>query len=124
MLNSRGLAALIALALAPSAIGSALSAQISKADDLIELQKRVTDLNDAGKYKDATPPAEQWEALAKSRFGDQSAQHALALYYLGTLYMRQGRYSDAEPLLRHCFSERFKSTNARSGPIIQMSERI
>jgi CHAT domain-containing protein/Tfp pilus assembly protein PilF len=64
--------------------------------DLNTILKRQTQFMDAGDYASALVEARKAEALAKARFGVAHANYGVALFNLGSLYEKQGQYSEAE----------------------------
>src|SRR5262245_9758018 len=67
---------------------------------LDRLRSAVSRLPSQGKCADASPVAEQFAAVARQRRGEEHAELAAALAWLGLVYQAQGRYAEAEPLLR------------------------
>ena len=69
-----------------------------QADEATELNKRVIELYNAGRYSDALPIAQRVLAIRERTFGRDHPSVATALNNLALLYASQGRYADAEPL--------------------------
>src|SRR5262245_2472664 len=63
-----------------------------------ELDKRIIELYNAGRYADAIPVAQRVLALREKALGGNHPDVAKSLYHLAALYRNQGRYADAEPL--------------------------
>jgi hypothetical protein len=95
------LCAVVLAGLAALAIGiGSLGVRAQGADDLVVLQRRVSDLYDQGKYAEAIPLAERYVALARQKYGEEHAEFAAAISRLATLYKAQGRDAEAEPLYK------------------------
>jgi hypothetical protein len=73
--------------------GSTLLAQ--QADQASELEKRVIELYNAGRYSDAVPIAQRVLAIREKTLGRDHPDVALSLNNLAALYDSQGRYADA-----------------------------
>ena len=69
-------------------------------DELARLRTEVTQLHSQGKYTDAAPVAERYVAIARQKHGEQHAEFAEAISWLGSVYRDQGRIAEAEPLLK------------------------
>jgi CHAT domain-containing protein/Tfp pilus assembly protein PilF len=80
-------------------------AQSSEVD---ELNKRVIELYQAGKYAEAIPLAQQVLAIRENTLGPNDSAVATALNNLALLYHAQGRYADAEMLYRRALAIREK----------------
>jgi len=76
-------------------VSSAAAQQTNKAD---ELNKRVIELHNSGRYSDAIPIAQQVLAIREKARGRDHPDVAIALNNLALLYDNQGRYADAESL--------------------------
>jgi tetratricopeptide (TPR) repeat protein len=95
--------AVIALALLWS-----VSAVPALADELSDLNARVSALYKAGKYTEAAAVAERYVELAKALHGDHDPKYATAINWLATVFHGQGRYAEAEPLFKHALEIREK----------------
>ena len=83
-----------------------------QSQDLIELDKRVRALRDAGKYAEAIPLAEQLVKRVEAQLGKNHAATAAVLNTLANLYSRQGRTADAEQLSKRSLAIREKALGA------------
>jgi CHAT domain-containing protein/tetratricopeptide (TPR) repeat protein len=72
--------------------------------ELGDLAQKVQELEQARKYGEALPLAQQCVALARKRYGENNAAFATAIYLLGILYFDQARHADAEPLLKRALA--------------------
>ena len=99
-------------------LGSAEKGQAS--DDLIALRQQVRQLWSQGKYTEAIPVGERYVALARQRHGEQHAEFATAVAWLGVFYGAQGNYVEAEPLYKSALEIREK-TLAPSHPDLAQS---
>src|SRR3990170_305178 len=77
--------------------------------DLHELNQRVVDLYQAGKYVEATSIAESALSLAEQRFGFDHPSLGASLNNLAQLYTKQARYAEAEPLFRRSLAIKERS---------------
>jgi CHAT domain-containing protein/Flp pilus assembly protein TadD len=77
-----------------------LTALAQSKSALRALENRVSALEDAGKFGEAIPLAEQLLAGTEAQFGKTHTRTADALKWLAELYREQGRYSEAEPLYK------------------------
>jgi CHAT domain-containing protein len=68
------------------------------------LSNRVSDLYQAGKYREALPVAEQYAAAAKMRYGENAPQYALALGWQAGLLQATNHFPEAEPLYRRALA--------------------
>jgi CHAT domain-containing protein/tetratricopeptide (TPR) repeat protein len=66
-------------------------------DELARLRSEVSRLHGQGKYTDAASVAERYVALARQKHGEEHAEIAAALNWLGAVYQDQGRHTEAEP---------------------------
>jgi tetratricopeptide (TPR) repeat protein len=76
-------------------------ASVSFGQDLKEaaaLEKRVTELYEAGKYEEAIPLAQRVLKLREKALGSRHPDLAESLNDLALIYAAQGRYVEAEPL--------------------------
>jgi CHAT domain-containing protein/tetratricopeptide (TPR) repeat protein len=69
-----------------------------------ELNKRIHELSQAGKYAEAIPLAQRALAIREKAFGLDHPAIADALNKLALLYFNQGRYADAEPLFKRALA--------------------
>jgi CHAT domain-containing protein/tetratricopeptide (TPR) repeat protein len=99
---------LIALAMLALLFGSASQAvaQSSTAD---ELNKKIIELYQAGKFAEAVPLAQQVLAIRERALGPDHPDVATALGNLALLYDDQGRYAEAVPLLERALAIREKA---------------
>jgi CHAT domain-containing protein len=95
-------------------VSSAATQQTNKAD---ELNKRVIELYNSGRYSDAIPIAQQVLAIREKTLGGDHPDVATALSDLALLYDIQGRYADAEPLYHRSLAIREK-TLGREHPAV------
>jgi tetratricopeptide (TPR) repeat protein len=77
------------------------AAHTEKPDDVARLIAEVGRLHQQGKYAEAIPFAEEAVSLTRKRYREEHAEFASAMEWLAFVYGAQGRYSDAEPLLKH-----------------------
>ena len=73
------------------------------------LNRRIGELNAAGKFADALPLAERLTALAKARYGEASPDYANALEQLGATYFYQQNYAQAGPIYQQVIAIRERS---------------
>jgi formylglycine-generating enzyme required for sulfatase activity/tetratricopeptide (TPR) repeat protein len=78
-------------------------------DDLDELNRRIRELNSAGKYGEAIPLAEKSLELTRSQKGEDQVDTAARMNWLAELYHAQGRYAEAEPLCKRALAIREKA---------------
>lgn len=76
---------------------------------LDKLDRSVAALKSAGKYKEAVPFAQRAVAAAEKLKGANSPEVAKALDTLAELYVAQGSYAEAEPLLKRSLAIREKA---------------
>ena len=76
------------------------AAAFSQSDALAEAIDRYLALYGEGRYQDAVPIAEFALQLAEEEAGDGTLEATTILNDLAVLYGEQGRYAEAEPLLR------------------------
>src|SRR6202050_5268929 len=95
---------LIAAVLALTCGFAASSLAQSRAAD--ELNKRIHELSQAGKYAEAIPLAQRALAILEKAFGPDHPDVAQSLNNLAELYDTQGRYADALPLVRRTISNK------------------
>ena len=89
---------LLLMALA-SLRGPVFAANLSRADQtrLSSLQQKIDELDRAGKYRDAIPPAQDALKLIESTKGLDGLETGTACDKLGWLYLENGDYAKAEP---------------------------
>ena len=87
-------AGVFALSLCWAPLASAQSSNIGKLD------KRVIELDRAGKFDVAIPLAQQALAMREKALGSDHTDVAYSLNYLALLNMHRGRYAVADPLFR------------------------
>ena len=102
-MNSVKHSLLIAVAMLALLFGSASQAvaQSSTAD---ELNKKIIELYQAGKFAEAVPLAQQVLAIREKALGSDHPDVAQALNNLAALFRDQGRYAEAEPLLKRALA--------------------
>ena len=83
-----------------------------RADDLIAIQKRYGEFFDSGNYSAALVEAERLEAGVRGRFGVNHANYGAALDNLARVYEKQGKYADAEDLLKRALAIKEKALGA------------
>jgi len=69
-----------------------------------ELDNEVTQLYRNGEYAEAVGVAEESVHVGEATVGDESPALASSLNLLALLYDKQGRYADAEPLLKRALA--------------------
>jgi tetratricopeptide (TPR) repeat protein len=74
-----------------------------------ELNKKVVELYQAGKYAEAIPLAQQALAIYEKALGPDHPDVPTALTNLAALHYQQGRYVEAEPLLKRALAIREKA---------------
>ena len=90
-------------------LGNASISPAQQALETSELEKKVIDLYNAGRYADAIPLAQQALAIREKVLGRDHPDVALDLNNLAMLYDSQGRYADAEPLYQRSLAIREKA---------------
>jgi CHAT domain-containing protein/tetratricopeptide (TPR) repeat protein len=70
------------------------------------IEKRYQQLYERGDYDGALIEAQRFEAAIKVIFGAKHANYATALIDLGVVYKQQGKYAEAEGLLRQALAIR------------------
>jgi tetratricopeptide (TPR) repeat protein len=98
-----------AAALAGLLIGAASVSLAQQIDEVTELNKKIFELNNAGKYADAVPLAQQVLAIREKALGRDDPGVATSLNNLAELYADQGRYADAEPSYKRSLAIREKA---------------
>jgi tetratricopeptide (TPR) repeat protein len=101
-LNNIGITAALAGVLLAGAASIPLAQQ---ADVASELNKKLIELYNAGRYADAVPIAQRILAIQEKALGRDHPDVATALNNLAELYRRQGRYADALPIIRRTISQ-------------------
>src|SRR5262249_13121382 len=86
--------------------GNASISAAQRADEASELDKKILELYNAGRYADAIPIAQQVLAIREKALGRDHPDVATALNNLALLYRGQGRYADAEPLYQRALAIR------------------
>jgi CHAT domain-containing protein/Flp pilus assembly protein TadD len=89
--------------------GSPAIVSAQQTDEASELNKKVIELYNAGRYADAIPIAQQVLAIWEKALGRDHPNVATALNNLAGLYRSQGRYADAEPLYQRSLAIREKA---------------
>jgi tetratricopeptide (TPR) repeat protein len=112
-----GLAAAFAAILLVGSV-SLVAAQETKEAD--ELNKRVIELYNAGRYSDAIPIAQRVLALREKALGRDHPDVAISLSNLAELYASQGRYAEAEPLYQRSLAIQEKAFG-RDHPNVALS---
>ena len=86
-----------------------VNAQAPAEDDSpAELNRRIDELYNEGKFKEAIPLAEKLVALIKQQRGEEDAETAASINLLAQLYERTGDYAKAEPLYKEALEIRQK----------------
>src|SRR5271165_6230530 len=89
--------------------GFLVNAQVPAEDDSpAELNRRIDELYNEGKFKEAIPLAEKLVALIKQARGEEDAETAASINLLAHLYERTGDYAGAEPLYKEALEIRQK----------------
>jgi len=88
---------IVAVALA---IGAALSLVAAQPADIVEMLNRYHALYDAGKYEAALGEAQKLGETVKSRYGENNPNYGMTLGLLSNVYQKQGKYVEAENLLK------------------------
>ncbi len=83
---------------------AAPAAEPAFASKISDLNQRISQIYNAGKYKEATPVAEKVLGAAEKALGPDHPNTLLSVYNLGNLYGAQGRYTEAEPLLKRALT--------------------
>jgi tetratricopeptide (TPR) repeat protein len=78
-------------------------------DEAAALEKRVGELNRAGKFSEAIPLAQRVLAIRENALGPDHPYVAGSLNWLASLYQDQGRYATAEPLYKRSLAIREKA---------------
>ena len=92
-----------------------------QADEATELNKKVVEFYNAGRYSDAVPIAQRVLALREKALGRDHPDVAQSLNNLALLYFNQGRYAAAEPLYQRSLAIREKALG-RDQPDVARSE--
>jgi CHAT domain-containing protein/Tfp pilus assembly protein PilF len=96
-------AAIFALTLCPA------SPSMGQADEAAQVNRRVIELYQAGRYAEAIPLAQWVLANREKALGADHPDVAAALNNLAALYRAQGRHADAEPLYERALAIREKA---------------
>ena len=102
-MNSVKHSLLIAVAILALLFGPASQA-VAQSITADELNKKVIELYQAGKFADAVPLAQRALAIREKALGPDHPDVALALNNLAELYRNQGRYAEAEPLYKRALA--------------------
>jgi CHAT domain-containing protein len=89
--------------------GNASIAVAQPRDEARELNKKVIELYNAGRYADAIPIAQRALALLEKALGRNHPDVAASPNNLAELYRSQGRYADAEPLYQRALAIKEKA---------------
>lgn len=81
---------------------------------LRDLQDRVVELSEEGRFLEAHAAAERYVAIARQRFGESDFQYALALQALGSVYYRERRYATAIPIFKDVLTISDKTSGTSS----------
>src|SRR5260370_9129967 len=81
---------------------------LAEDDSPAELNRRIDELYQQGKFKEAIPLAEKLVALTKQARGEDDAETAATINLLARLYERTGDYAKAEPLYKQALEIRQK----------------
>jgi CHAT domain-containing protein/Tfp pilus assembly protein PilF len=72
--------------------------------NLDNMNRRIAELEQASKYSEAIPLAEQYVQAVSVQHGSDSTEAAVALNQLARLLQASGRFAEAEPLFRRALS--------------------
>lgn len=81
-------------------------AQAETPADFSEISREIPALAASAKLDEAAALAQRYVAEAGAKSGEDSAEYATALTWLGWVYKQQQRYADAEPLLKQALAIR------------------
>jgi CHAT domain-containing protein/tetratricopeptide (TPR) repeat protein len=95
--------------------GGAASSQSS--GELDALNRKVTELDGAGRYAEAIPLAEKSLQLTRAQLGDEHIESASRQGWLAHLYSAQGRFAEAGPLYMRSLAITEKAEGA-DGPTV------
>jgi tetratricopeptide (TPR) repeat protein len=84
------------------------SAQENTAAEADQLDKRVVELYQQGKYAEAVPLAQRAAEIHKRVLGEDHPGYATSLNNLALVYKAQGKYAEAEPLYKRSLAIREK----------------
>src|SRR5262249_49248321 len=87
---------------------------LAHSDDLAALRQHIEELYRAGKYSEAAPIAERALMLTHAQQGEDHIDTANRMIWLGAIYRVQGRYPEAEPLLKRSLSIHEKVLDPRT----------
>jgi len=96
------------LVVLPATVGS-MPARAQSGDQLAVLRAAISGLRSQGKYTDAAAVAEGYVALTRQKYGQDHSEYATAILWLAYAYEAQGRYPEAEPLLKRALAIREKA---------------
>ena len=85
--------------LSPPSAGQSIAKQ-STQEDRRKLNAEIGELQDAGRYSDAVPLREEWLKMTEAAYGPRDETVADAFMAMADLYVRVGRYPEAEPLYK------------------------
>src|SRR5262249_32587335 len=105
-LQQAGLAAVLTAILL---LGNASISPAQPGDEASELNKKIVELYNAGRYADASPIARQGVASRERTLGPDHLDVIRAVSSLATLYLLSGRYAEAEPLYQRSLAIREKA---------------
>jgi tetratricopeptide (TPR) repeat protein len=77
---------------------------MAQQDEAAALNKRLTELYQAGRFSEAIPLADRALAIREKALGPDHPDVATSLNTLAELYREQGRYADAEPLYQRALA--------------------
>jgi len=76
----------------------------AQSDALKSAFENYQELEKQGKYREAIPYAQEVLALAEEEYGPENPDVALVLNDLAALYTEQGRYGEAEKLMKRALA--------------------
>ena len=97
----------------------ALATASAQPADIKAIDKAFQDHYARGNYPAAQIDAQELERLAKARFGADHAFYAVALNKLGIAFQSQGKYGEAEGLLKRALVIREKALGANHSDVGQ-----
>jgi CHAT domain-containing protein/Tfp pilus assembly protein PilF len=110
----------VAVLLATLLVGNASISSAQPSVEASELNQKVIELTNAGRYADAIPIAQRALTLRENALGRDHPDVATSLNNLAFLYVRQGRYAEAEPLYQRSLAIREKALG-RDHPDVAIS---
>jgi len=104
----RSASALLALALIAQSLCpvSHTPARADSSDAFTDISIEIPELANKGEIEQAVALAERYVERARSTSGEESLEYATAITWLGWLYKKQQRYTEAEPLLKRALEIR------------------